>query len=201
MPAELPKLEYEYDALEPHIDALTMEIHHSKHHQGYTDKYNAAVAGTNLEEKDPQEVVKRIKRVPANIRSAIQNNGGGYVNHTLFWTIMAPNAGGEPIGKVAEAINAKWGNAQKFKEEFAKAAATQFGSGWAFLAVKDGVLYIVQKPNQDSPLSDGLSPILCLDVWEHAYYKKYGPNRAGYIAAWWNVVDWEEVNKNYEKAL
>ena len=200
MPAELPKLNYEYDALEPHIDKETMEIHHSKHHQGYTDKYNKAVEGTDLADKSVCEVLKNLDAVPEEIRTAVRNNGGGFCNHRIFWKIMSPNGGGQPEGKIADAINQKFGSFDKFKEEFSNAAATQFGSGWAFLVVNNGELEIVQKPNQDSPLSDGHYPLLGLDVWEHSYYLRYQNKRPEYIAAWWNVVNWQEVNKRFKKA-
>jgi superoxide dismutase, Fe-Mn family len=198
MPAKLPKLDYAYNALEPHIDAQTMELHHTKHHQGYTDKYNAAVEGSDLADKDPHEVIKNLASVPEDKKAAVQNNGGGFVNHCLFWKIMSPNGDGEPSGKLADAITSKFGSFEKFKEQFTEAATTQFGSGWAFLAINNGELEIVQTANQNSPLTDGKSPILALDVWEHAYYKKYGPGRADYIAAWWNVVNWEEVGRRFE---
>jgi superoxide dismutase, Fe-Mn family len=196
--AELPNLDYEYNALEPHIDALTMEIHHSKHHAGYTKKYNAAVEGTDLADKDPEEVLKDLNAVPEDIRKAVQNNGGGFVNHALFWKVMSPNGGGEPQGALAEAITSKFGSFNDFKEQFASAAATRFGSGWAWLIVSNGELEITSTANQDTPLSEGNTPVLGLDVWEHAYYKKYGPARPDYIAAFWNVVNWEEVSKRFE---
>ncbi|MDP6583999.1 MAG: superoxide dismutase, partial [Anaerolineales bacterium] len=188
--AELPKLEYSYDALEPHIDKETMEIHHSKHHQGYTDKYNAAVSGTELASKSVCEVLRALDTVPEDIRTAVRNNGGGFYNHKLFWKIIGPNAGGEPTGALLDAIKAKFGSFDKFKEDFSAAAATQFGSGWAFLVVVDGELAIVAKPNQDSPLSDGQYPLMGLDVWEHSYYLRYRNKRPEYIEAWWNVVNW-----------
>jgi len=172
--AELPKLDYEYNALEPHIDARTMEIHYTKHHQGYVNKYNAAVEGTDLADKDVIEVLKDLSSVPEDKRTAVRNNGGGHVNHSLFWKILSPNGGGEPSGEVAEAINAKFGSFSEFKEEFTKAAATRFGSGWAWLVVtSDGQLKVYSTANQDSPYSDGNTPIFGLDVWEHAYYLNY----------------------------
>ena len=196
--AELPKLDYEYDALEPHIDKETMEIHHSKHHQGYTDKYNAAVEGTDLEKKDPEEVIKDLASVPDDIKAAVQNNGGGFVNHALFWKMLSPNGGGEPTGKLAEAITAKFTSFDKFKEEFSAAAATRFGSGWAWLVLNDGELEITSTANQDSPISEGKKPLLGLDVWEHAYYLKYQNKRPDYIEAFWNVVNWGEVARRFE---
>tara|TARA_Y100000310_G_scaffold172170_2_gene172296 strand:+ start:799 stop:1395 length:597 start_codon:yes stop_codon:yes gene_type:complete len=196
--AELPKLDYEYDALEPHIDKETMELHHSKHHQGYTDKYNAAVEGTDLEKKDPEEVIKDLASVPDDIKAAVQNNGGGFVNHALFWKMLSPNGGGEPTGKLAEAITAKFTSFDKFKEEFSAAAATRFGSGWAWLVLNDGELEITSTANQDSPISEGKKPLLGLDVWEHAYYLKYQNKRPDYIEAFWNVVNWGEVARRFE---
>jgi superoxide dismutase, Fe-Mn family len=200
MAHELPKLDYEYNALEPHIDAQTMEIHHSKHHAGYTKKFNAAIEGTDLADKPAEEVLKDLNNVPEDIRNAVRNNGGGFVNHSLFWKVIGPNCGGEPQGKLSEAITAKFGSFDTFKEEFGKAAATRFGSGWAWLVVNTaGELEITSTANQDTPLSDGKKPILGLDVWEHAYYKKYGPDRPGYISAWWNVVNWNEVGERFER--
>ena len=199
--AELPKLEYSYDALEPHIDKETMEIHHSKHHQGYTDKYNAAVSGTELASKSVCEVLRALDTVPEDIRTAVRNNGGGFYNHKLFWKIIGPNAGGEPTGALLDAIKAKFGSFDKFKEDFSAAAATQFGSGWAFLVVVDGELAIVAKPNQDSPLSDGQYPLMGLDVWEHSYYLRYRNKRPEYIEAWWNVVNWKAVEERFNKAM
>ncbi|MDP7115734.1 MAG: superoxide dismutase [Candidatus Woesearchaeota archaeon] len=198
MTAELPKLDYEYNALEPHIDAQTMEIHHSKHHQGYTDKFNAAVEGTDLADKDPIEIIKDLASVPEDIKGAVQNNGGGFVNHALFWKVMSPKGGGEPSGKIGDAIKAKFTSFEKFKEEFSTAAATRFGSGWAWLVVNNGELEITSTANQDSPLSDGKTPILGLDVWEHAYYLKYQNKRPDYIEAFWNVVNWDYVNQLFE---
>ncbi|MDA1197057.1 MAG: superoxide dismutase [Nanoarchaeota archaeon] len=198
---KLPKLDYEYNALEPHIDAQTMEIHHSKHHQGYTDKYNAAVEGTEFADKEVCEVLKDLESVPDDIRTAVRNNGGGFCNHRLFWKIIGPNAGGEPTGSIGDAIKAKFGSFDKFKEDFSAAAATQFGSGWAFLVVNNGELEIVQKPNQDSPYSDGNYILMGIDVWEHAYYLKYQNKRPDYIAAFWNVVNWKVVDERYGKAL
>jgi Fe-Mn family superoxide dismutase len=194
---ELPELDYAYDALEPHIDALTMEIHHSKHHAGYTANLNAAIEGTEMDGKTIEEIM-----VDNYDNNAVRNNGGGYWNHSLFWKIMSPNGGGEPNGELAAAISDAFGSFESMKEEFAKAAMTRFGSGWAWLCVSDGTLCICSSPNQDNPLMEGKGvPILGLDVWEHAYYKKYGPARADYIQSWWNVVDWRTVSENYQNAL
>jgi len=194
---ELPKLDYGYDALEPHIDAKTMEIHHTKHHKTYIDKYNAAVKDTELDGKDVHEVLKDLNSVPEKIRTAVRNHGGGYVNHALFWKILSPKSG-EPTGKLKDAIVSTFGSFDKFKEEFANAAATVFGSGWAWLVVDNGKLAVMKTPNQDSPLSDGKTPILGLDVWEHAYYLKYQNKRPDYISAFWNVVNWDEVARRFE---
>jgi len=191
----LPDLDYDYGELEPHIDARTMETHHTKHHAGYTAKFNAAVEGTELEEKTVEEILSNLAEIPENIRTAVRNNGGGYYNHNLFWKFMSPSGGGEPSGIVTEAINSTFGSFSSFQEKFNQAAATQFGSGWAWLVKgKDG-LEILSTSNQECPLSDGKIPLLCLDVWEHAYYLNYQNRRPDYIGAWWNVVNWEEVEK------
>ena len=195
---ELPKLDYEYNALEPHIDARTMEIHHTKHHQGYIDKLNKALEGSDLADKDVDEILKDLNSVPEDIQTVVRNNGGGHSNHSLFWKVLSPNGGGEPAGKLLEVINAKFGSFDKFKEEFSNAAGTRFGSGWAWLVVNDGELEIMSTANQDSPLSEGKTPILGLDVWEHAYYLNYQNKRPDYIAAFWNIVNWEEVGKRLE---
>jgi len=207
MAFSLPDLPYPYDALEPVIDQQTMEIHHGKHHNGYVTKLNAAVEGTDLAEKDIIELCKSIKSVPEAKRTAVRNNGGGHCNHSLFWAVMAPKGqGGAPAGKLAEAIERDCGGLDKLKEDFAAAAAGRFGSGWAWLGVKDGgKLCICSTPNQDNPLMEGLvdcpcMPILGLDVWEHAYYLKYQNRRPDYIAAWWDVVNWNAVTENYQKA-
>lgn len=194
----LPPLPYAYDALEPHIDARTMEIHHGKHHQTYVDKLNAALAKyPELTDKPVEDLLKDLNSVPEDIRTAVRNHGGGQYNHSMFWKIMAPNAGGQPSGKLAEMITSKFGSFDKFKEEFNAAAANRFGSGWAWLSVdKNGALTITSSANQDCPLSDGLKPILCLDVWEHAYYLKYQNRRPDYTSAWWNVVNWTEVENS-----
>lgn len=199
MAFELPKLPYAYDALEPHIDARTMEIHHSKHHQAYTTNLNAAIAGTDLEGKSIEEILKACKDKPA-----VRNNGGGFWNHNLFWEVMAPNAGGEPTGDLANAINSTFGSFATFKEEFAKAGATRFGSGWAWLCVVGGKLEVCSTPNQDNPIMGegcGGTPILCMDVWEHAYYLHYQNRRPDYINAFFNVINWEAVAKNYAAAM
>ena len=193
----LPALPYAYDALEPHIDARTMEIHHTKHHQTYIDKLNAALSKyPELADKPVEELLKDLNAVPEDIRAAVKNHGGGHYNHSMFWKIMAPNAGGQPSGKLAEMITTKFGSFDKFKEEFNTAAANRFGSGWAWLSIdKAGALIITSSANQDCPLSDGLKPILGLDVWEHAYYLNYQNRRPDYMNAWWNVVNWTEVEK------
>lgn len=201
MAFQLPALPYAEDALEPHIDARTMNIHHTKHHAAYTTNLNNAIAGTEWENKSIEEILGNLNAVPENIRTAVRNNGGGYANHNLFWTVMAANAGGEPTGALAEAINGTFGSFAAFKEAFAKAAATRFGSGWAWLAVgKDGKLAVTSTPNQDTPLMEGGTPILGLDVWEHAYYLNYQNRRPDYVTAWWNVVNWEAVAANYAAA-
>jgi len=199
MSFELPKLEYNYNALEPNIDAKTMEIHHSKHHQGYTNNLNNAIAGTELEGKSIEEICKS-----DNLSAAVRNNGGGYFNHSLFWTILSQNGGGEPNNEVGKAINEKYGSFENFKSEFTKAAGTRFGSGWAWLGVKEGKLKVSSTANQDNPLMDdqcGCTPVLCLDVWEHAYYLNYQNRRPDYINAFFNVINWEEVNTRYQAAL
>jgi Fe-Mn family superoxide dismutase len=199
MAFELPKLAYAYDALEPHVDARTMEIHHTKHHQAYVNNLNAALAGTADENASLEDLMSRISKLPA----AVRNNGGGHFNHSLFWEIMAPNAGGAPSGDLAAAINAAFGSFDKMKEDFNKAAATRFGSGWAWLVIHDGKLAITSSPNQDNPLMDLAevkgTPILGLDVWEHAYYLNYQNRRPDYINAWWNVVNWDVVAAKFKK--
>ncbi len=200
MSFELPKLPYAYDALAPHIDARTMEIHHSKHHQAYVNNLNAAVTGNEWEGKSIEEILKNISKATP----AIRNNGGGHWNHTFFWNIMAANAGGAPTGEVADAINTAFGSYDKFKEEFTKAATTRFGSGWAWLVLHDGKLVITSTPNQDNPLMDIAevkgTPILALDVWEHAYYLNYQNRRPDYIGAFYNVINWNEVNRLLKEA-
>ena len=198
MAFELPKLPYSYDALEPHIDARTMEIHHSKHHQGYTNNLNNAIAGTDLEGKSIEEIV-----VAGFDKGAVRNNGGGFYNHDLFWQVMSPNGGGEPSGALADAINEACGSFDGFKDAFSKAAATRFGSGWAWLCVKEGgAVEVCSSANQDNPLMPGIgcggTPILGLDVWEHAYYLNYQNRRPDYINAFFNVINWDEVSRRYE---
>ena len=199
MSFKLPELNYSYDALEPHIDAKTMEIHHSKHHNGYTTNLNNAIEGTEMQNQSIEEICKS-----ENLTAAVRNNGGGFYNHCLFWDILSPNGGGEPKDEVAEAINSSFGSFENFKNEFAKAAATRFGSGWAWLCVKNGALDICSTANQDNPLmldQCGGTPILALDVWEHAYYLNYQNRRPDYINAFFNVINWEEVNKRFKAAL
>lgn len=200
MAFELPKLPYDYTALEPHIDARTMEIHHSKHHQAYVTNLNNAVNGTEWEGKSLEELLKNISK----LSPAVRNNGGGHWNHSFFWNIMGPNAGGEPTGDIAAAINSTFGSYDKFKEEFTKAATTRFGSGWAWLLVHDGKLVVTSTPNQDNPLMDIAdvkgTPVLGLDVWEHAYYLHYQNRRPDYITAFYNVINWDAVNKLYASA-
>ena len=201
MTYELPKLAYEFSALEPHVDALTMEIHHDKHHNAYVTNLNAAVEKhPALFEKSVEELVADLASVPEDIRGAVRNNGGGHANHSLFWTVISPNGGGQPTGELAAAIDKKFGDFDAFKQAFSQAAATRFGSGWAWLVVSNVELEVVSTPNQDNPLTDGKTPILGLDVWEHAYYLNYQNRRPDYIAAFWNVVDWNEVARRYEAA-
>jgi len=197
----LPELPYAYDALEPHIDARTMEIHHTKHHQAYISKANAALEGhSDLAAKSIEDLLSDLSAVPEAIRGAIRNNGGGHANHSLFWTVMSPNGGGAPSGELADAINATFGSLDAFKEQFSNAAATRFGSGWSWLSVDGGKLVVESTPNQDTPLSEGRTPILGLDVWEHAYYLNYQNKRPDYISAFFNVINWDEVAKRYAAA-
>jgi Fe-Mn family superoxide dismutase len=192
----LPPLPYDYSALEPHVDARTMEIHHTKHHQGYVNNLNTALEkAPNLQDKSLEELLGNLDAVPEGIRTAVRNNGGGHWNHSMFWQIMGPNAGGEPTGKPADAIKSGFGGFDQFKEKFAAAATGRFGSGWAWLIADGGKLSIDSTPNQDNPVMQGKRPILGLDVWEHAYYLKYQNRRADYIGAWWNIVNWDEVAK------
>lgn len=201
MAFELPKLPYEYDALEPHIDKETMNIHHTKHHNTYITNVNNALEGhSDLSSKSVEELISNLDAVPEDIRTAVRNNGGGHANHSLFWEILSPNGGGQPTGALAEAIDSKFGSFDAFKEEFAKAATTRFGSGWAWLSVTNGELEVSSTPNQDSPLMEGKTPLLGLDVWEHAYYLNYQNRRPDYISSFWNVVNWDEVSKRYEAA-
>ncbi|MGG1615808.1 superoxide dismutase [Paenibacillus sp. NRS-1782] len=202
MAFQLPELPYAKDALEPHIDALTVEIHHDRHHNTYVTNLNAALeSAPELQSKSLEDLISNLDSVPESIRPAVRNNGGGHHNHSLFWEVIGPNGGGQPTGAIAEAISNELGGYDKFKEDFTKAATTRFGSGWAWLVVgKDGKLAITSTPNQDSPLSEGLTPVLGLDVWEHAYYLKYQNKRPDYIAAFYNVINWDEVNKRYAAA-
>ncbi len=202
MAFQLPPLPYAFDALEPHIDARTMEIHHGKHHAAYTTNLNKALEGhADLAAKSIEDLLGNLNAVPEGIRTAVRNNGGGFANHNLFWTIMSPNGGGAPSGALASAIDAAFGSFDAFKEKFNNAAATRFGSGWAWLYVDgSGNLVVGSTPNQDTPLMEGNKPLLGLDVWEHAYYLHYQNRRPDYINAWWNVVDWEAVAANYAAA-
>ncbi|MBX2985861.1 MAG: superoxide dismutase [Bacteroidia bacterium] len=201
MSFELTKLPYDFSALEPHIDARTMEIHHDKHHAAYVNNLNAAIAGTDAESKSILEILANVSKYSA----AVRNNGGGHFNHDLFWKIMSPNGGGQPSGKLADAINHELGGFDAFKDTFSKAAATRFGSGWAWLCVSNGKLSVCSTPNQDNPLMDiaecKATPILGLDVWEHAYYLHYQNRRPDYVTAFFNVINWAEVGKRYEAAL
>lgn len=196
----LPALPYAYNALEPHVDARTMEIHHTKHHQAYINNVNGAIAGTPLEGKTVEALISNMNAVPENIRATVRNNGGGHANHTLFWTVMKAGGGGAPKGDLATAINAACGSFETFKEQFAKAATTRFGSGWAWLSSSGGKLMVESTPNQDSPLMEGHTPILGLDVWEHAYYLNYQNRRPDYVTAFWNVVNWDEVARRLAAA-
>jgi len=202
MALEVPSLPYAYEALEPHIDSQTMHLHHDKHHQAYVDNANAAISKTpELAGKSPEELLANLSTVPEAVRGAIRNNAGGHVNHSMFWTIMGANAGGAPDGAIAEAISKTFGDFSQFQEKLNDAGVKQFGSGWTWLALGPGGLQVLSTPNQDSPISQGLQPILGNDVWEHAYYLKYQNRRAEYLKAWWNVVNWAEVNKRYQAAL
>jgi superoxide dismutase, Fe-Mn family len=200
MPYTLPPLPYPTNALEPHIDARTMEIHHGKHHQAYITNVNNAIANTEFDKLPVEKLIADLSKVPENIRTVVRNNGGGHANHTLFWTVMGPGAGGAPTGDLAAAINAACGSFDQFKEQFAKAGATRFGSGWAWLSFSGGKLTVESTPNQDSPLMEGRTPVLGLDVWEHAYYLNYQNRRPDYIAAFWNVVNWNEVARRFAEA-
>jgi len=200
MPFTLPQLPYAYDALEPHIDARTMEIHHTKHHQAYVNNLNAAIEkAPELASKSLDDLMRGVNSLPESVRTAVRNNGGGHWNHSLFWQLMGPGKGGEPRGALADAINQSFGDFSKFKEQFAAAAAGRFGSGWAWLVADGGKLSITSTPNQDNVLMDGKTAILGLDVWEHAYYLKYQNRRPEYITAWWNVVDWDAVSSRFGK--
>lgn len=201
MKHELPKLPYDYNALEPYVDEQTMNIHHTKHHQAYVNNLNAALdKHPELSDKSLLELIKDLDSVPEDIRTAVRNNGGGHLNHSMFWTLMQKAEGQMPEGAILEAINEKFGSYEEFKDVFSKAATTRFGSGWAWLVLKDGKLDVVSTANQDNPVSEGLVPVLGLDVWEHAYYLKYQNRRPEYIENWFNVVNWKEVSKLYEEA-
>lgn len=201
MAFKLPELPYAYDALEPHIDKETMTIHHTKHHNTYVTNLNKAIEGVSaLEDQSIEELVANLNSVPENIRTAVRNNGGGHANHSLFWTLLSPNGGGAPTGELADAIEKELGGFEKFKSDFGAATAGRFGSGWAWLVVNNGKLEITSTPNQDSPLTEGKTPILGLDVWEHAYYLNYQNRRPDYISAFWNVVNWDEVARLYSEA-
>jgi Fe-Mn family superoxide dismutase len=201
MAFQLPDLPYAHDALEPHVDTMTMQIHHGKHHNAYVTNLNNAVQGTEWENMSVEDLCRRINEVPENIRTAVRNNGGGHANHTLFWNIMAPNAGGAPSGALAEAINAKFGSFDEFKAKFKAAGVGRFGSGWAWLVAKsDGSIDLYSLPNQDSPLMQGDVPLMGIDVWEHAYYLKYQNRRPDYIDGWWNVVNWPAIEAAYQSA-
>jgi len=201
MAYELPPLPYPKEALEPHIDAQTMEIHHGKHHATYVTNLNKAIAGkADLEKKSIEELISNMNAIPEDIRGVVRNNGGGHANHSMFWRIMGPKAGGAPTGKIGDDIKSTFGSFETFKEKLEAAGTGRFGSGWAWLIVKGGKLEITSTANQDNPLMEGNKPILGVDVWEHAYYLKYQNKRADYLKAWWNVVNWNEVNKIYETA-
>jgi Fe-Mn family superoxide dismutase len=200
MPYELPPLPYDYDALAPTIDEQTMRIHHGKHHQAYVDNLNKAVEGTELDGTPIEELVQQLDRLPEDRRTAARNNGGGHANHSLFWQVMKPGGGGEPSGAVAGAIAAAFDGVDDVKAKLNDAGVKRFGSGWTWLVVKGGSLQVTSTPNQDSPLMDGATPILGIDVWEHAYYLSYQNRRPDYLAAWWNVVNWEEVGRRFDAA-
>ena len=200
MAHQLPALPYDFAALEPHIDAQTMQIHHDKHHAAYVNNLNAALEKhPDLQSKSAEDLIKHLSTVPEDIRTAVRNNGGGHVNHTMFWQIMGPHAGGAPTGHIADAINSSFGGFDAFKEQFGKAAAGRFGSGWAWVIDTGSKLAIESTPNQDNPMMDGKKPVFGLDVWEHAYYLKYQNRRPDYVGAWWNVVNWAEINKRLGK--
>ncbi len=201
MPHQLPALPYGFDALEPHIDAKTMEIHHDKHHATYVNKLNEALAShADLQDKPVEDLLRGIDSVPEKIRTAVRNHGGGHANHSLFWEVMGPGGGGGPTGELADALQSAFGSFAAFKEQLTNAAANQFGSGWGWLVWGDGNLAVIAKPNQDSPLMDGKTPLLGVDVWEHAYYLKYQNRRPDYLAAWWNTVNWPAVAQRYSAA-
>jgi Fe-Mn family superoxide dismutase len=200
MPYEVPALPYDYSALEPHIDEQTMRVHHDKHHQAYVDKANAALEGTEWADKPVEEVLQNLDQLPDDKRTAVRNNGGGHANHTFFWQIMSPDGGGDPSGDLASAIDDAFGGFGDFKTKFAEAGVNRFGSGWAWLVHDGSGLAVVSTANQDTPVSDGQTPLLGVDVWEHAYYLKYQNKRPDYIEAWWNVVNWDEVASRFGAA-
>jgi len=200
MAYEVPSLPYDYAALEPTIDEQTMHLHHDKHHQAYVDKANGALKGTDHADKPIEEVIANLDALPDDIRGAVRNNGGGHLNHSLFWESMSPDGGGEPSGELADAINDAFGSYDDFKTQFEAAGANQFGSGWAWLVLDGGALKVTSTPNQDSPLSSGQTPLVGNDVWEHAYYLTYNNRRPDYLKAWWNVVDWSKVAERYAAA-
>ena len=200
MPYSLPELPYAHDALAPHIDAKTMEIHHGKHHNGYVTKLNAALEGTDLDSKSVEDLISDLSVVPEAKRGAVRNNGGGHANHSLFWSILSADGGGEPTGALGNAINSAFGSFDEFKSQFSTAAGTRFGSGWAWLSVDGGKLVIESTPNQDSPLMEGRTPILGLDVWEHAYYLNYQNRRPDYVGAFFNLINWNAVSERYTAA-
>ena len=200
MAFEVPPLPYAPDALEPHIDAQTMSLHHDKHHQAYVDKLNAALEGTEHADKPIEEIIANLDAIPEDKRGPVRNNGGGHLNHSMFWSTMSPDGGGEPDGDLAAAIDAAFGSFDDFKERFEAAGVGQFGSGWAWLVVDGGSLAVTSTPNQDNPISQGKTPLLGNDVWEHAYYLKYQNRRPEYLKAWWNTVDWSEVARRYSTA-
>jgi len=197
MAFELPKLAYDYNALEPHIDARTMEIHHTKHHKAYIDKVNAAIKDTEWDKKTVEELISNLSAIPENIRTVCRNHGGGHANHSLFWTIMSPKGGGAPSGDLAAAIDSTFGSFDNFKQKFSEAATNRFGSGWAWLSLDKGKLIVEATVNQDSPIMEGRTPLLGIDVWEHAYYLNYQNRRPDYITAFYNVIDWAAVNKRF----
>jgi Fe-Mn family superoxide dismutase len=200
MPFEVPPLPYAYDALVPHIDEQTMRIHHDKHHQAYVDNANKALDGTEWADKPVEDVLRNLDNVPEDKRTAVRNNAGGHANHTLFWTVMGPNGGGQPSGDLASAIDSAFGDFDAFKEKLSQAGITRFGSGWGWLVWNGSGLEVTSTPNQDSPISDGKTPLLGIDVWEHAYYLNYQNRRPDYVAAWFNVVNWDEVARRFAEA-
>ena len=200
MPLELPPLPYDYDALEPHIDEATMRVHHDKHHQAYVTNANAALEGTEWADRSAEDIVRNLDAIPEDKRTAVRNNAGGAANHALFWQIMSPDGGGDPSGSLGDAIGSTFGGVEALKAQINDAGVKRFGSGWTWLVVDGGSLAVVSTPNQDSPLSEGKTPILGIDVWEHAYYLKYQNRRPDYLEAWWNVVNWPEVQRRYDEA-